>query len=114
MGEQTVVLAEALKTETYLQTIWNAVVNNEPLMQRLLDRSTVVSATILQSNDNPNDIIVVGNTHLYFHPDADHIRLIQGGIVIYWLRYLRNNLIKQVIATQWSSSTYINKIVHLR
>lgn len=79
-----------------MQSIWNAVVDNEPLRERLLDRSTVASATILQSNDNPNEILLVGNTHLYFHPDADHIRLIQGGIVIYWLRDLRNNLIKQV------------------
>lgn len=96
MGEQTIVLAKALKTETYLQSIWNVVGNNKPLCERLLDRSTVASATILQSNDNPNDILLVGNTHLYFHPDADHIRLIQGGIIIYWLRELRNNLLKQV------------------
>lgn len=100
MGEQTIVLAEALKTETYLQPIWNAVVNNEPLSERILDRLTVASAIILLSNDNPNDILLVGNTHLYFHPDADHIRLIQGGIVIYWLRDLRNNLLKQVRSVQ--------------
>lgn len=96
LGEQTILLSEALKTETYLQSIWNAIANNEPLKERLLDRSTVASATTLQSNDNPNEILLVGNTHLYFHPDADHIRLIQGGIVIYWLRHLRHNLIKQV------------------
>lgn len=100
MSEKSILLAKALKKETYLQSIWNAVIDNKPLCERLLDRSTVASATILQSNDNPNDILLVGNTHLYFHPDADHIRLIQGGIVIYWLRHLRDNLLKQVSTVQ--------------
>lgn len=36
-----------------------------------------------------DDILVVANTHLYFHPDADHIRLLHGGIAI---RYLENFL----------------------
>lgn len=100
MGKQRVVLAEILKTETYLQPIWDAVVKNEPLRKRLLDLSTVASATILQSKDNPNEILLVGVTHLYYPPDAEHIRLIQGGIIIYWLRDLRNNLLKEVSTIQ--------------
>lgn len=31
-------------------------------------------------------ILVVGGTHLYFHPDADHVRLLQAGICITLLR----------------------------
>lgn len=65
-------------------------------MKRVLDRSTVASATFLQSVDSTKDIIVVGNTHLYFHPDADHIRLLQGGVIIYWLMDVIKNLKEQV------------------
>lgn len=85
-------MSEVLLTKSYLQPIWNEVKENEKLKERLLDRSTVASATFLQSFDNPNEILLVGNTHLYFHPDADHIRLIQGGIFIYWLNDLKRTL----------------------
>lgn len=62
----------------------------------MLDRSTVASATYLESIDNLNEVLIVGNTHLYFHPDADHIRLIQGGIVIYWLMDIREKIALKV------------------
>lgn len=62
------------------------------MTERLLDRSTIASTTILQSLDNQNEILIVGNTHLYFHPDADHIRLVQGGMFIYWLMDVKKKL----------------------
>ncbi|XP_026738408.1 2',5'-phosphodiesterase 12-like [Trichoplusia ni] len=91
-GEEKIVLSEAVQTESCLQPIWEKIKNNTPLITRLLDRSTVASATYLESIDNVNEVLIVGNTHLYFHPDADHIRLIQGGIVIYWLMDIRKKL----------------------
>ncbi|XP_059048899.1 2',5'-phosphodiesterase 12 [Achroia grisella] len=96
LDEEKILLSDEVKTRLSLQSIWNAIKDNSPLITRLLDRSTVASATILQSFENPNDVIIVGNTHLYFHPDADHIRLIQGGIIVYWLNEIRSNLIKQM------------------
>ncbi|CAH2066567.1 unnamed protein product, partial [Iphiclides podalirius] len=95
LKEETILLADALQSKPCLEDIWKAVQENKLLKDRILDRSTVASATILQSKDDPNKILIVGNTHLYFHPDADHIRLLQGGIVIYWLREIRIKLIKE-------------------
>lgn len=84
-----------LEKESYLKNIFDIIKNNTALMERLLDRSSVASATVLQSIENPNEILVVGNTHLYFHPDADHIRLIQGGIFIYWIGEIKKKLIEK-------------------
>ncbi|XP_026487733.2 2',5'-phosphodiesterase 12 [Vanessa tameamea] len=95
IGEENIFLATALKTETCLKSIWDEIKDNAPLLERILDRSTVASASILQSIENLDEIILVGNTHLYFHPDADHIRLLQGGIIIYWLGDLQKKLRKQ-------------------
>ncbi|XP_063838831.1 2',5'-phosphodiesterase 12 isoform X1 [Ostrinia nubilalis] len=92
LGEEKALIAEVIQTKPYLQEVWNNVKENNKLTERLLDRSTVASATFLQPIENPNEILLVGNTHLYFHPDADHIRLIQGGILIYWLNDVRNTL----------------------
>lgn len=90
-------MSEAIKNEDYLKDIWNTIKDNKPLIDRVLDRSSVASATFLQSVEYPNEIVLVGNTHLYFHPDADHIRLLQGGILIYWLKHIQNQLEKKVI-----------------
>lgn len=81
-----------------MKDIWNKIKDNKPLVERVLDRSTAASATFLQSIENPNEILLVGNTHLYFHPDADHIRLIQGGIVIYWLSDVQKKLTEEVLS----------------
>lgn len=61
---------------TYL---WNTISKNESLTKRLSERGTSLQITILESIEN-NEILLVANTHLYFHPDADHIRLLQAGI----------------------------------
>ncbi|XP_061378254.1 2',5'-phosphodiesterase 12 isoform X2 [Danaus plexippus] len=90
-----ILLAKVLEKESYLKNIFDIIKNNTALMERLLDRSSVASATVLQSIENPNEILVVGNTHLYFHPDADHIRLIQGGIFIYWIGEIKKKLIEK-------------------
>ena len=51
-----------------------------PHVKALLDGLTqVLQVTTLQTNDEGKEPtrIVVGNTHLYFHPRADHIRALQ-------------------------------------
>ncbi|XP_041989188.1 2',5'-phosphodiesterase 12 [Aricia agestis] len=94
--DSSILLADAIKQESYLKPIWHHLESNAPLVERLLDRSTVASASVLQFCDYPDEVLLIGNTHLYFHPDADHIRLIQGGIVIYWLQHLKDDLQKRL------------------
>jgi 2',5'-phosphodiesterase len=43
---------------------------------------------VFDSVDDSNERIVVANTHQYFHPDADHIRLLQTGITLIYLEHL--------------------------
>lgn len=59
--------------------LWCTISKNENLTKRLSERGTSLQITILESIEN-NEILLVANTHLYFHPDADHIRLLQAGI----------------------------------
>ena len=42
---------------------------------------------MLESIEQPGRYICLGNTHLYFHPTADNVRLIQGATA---LRYLQS------------------------
>lgn len=42
---------------------------------------------MLKSNSS-NNYLLVANTHLYFHPDADHIRLLQIGFFMLYVKYI--------------------------
>ncbi|XP_043274609.1 2',5'-phosphodiesterase 12 [Venturia canescens] len=69
--------------------IWQQI-NNDIVKERFVGRNTTVQVTVLRSKDNPNEILVIGNTHLYFQPDADHIRLLQGFYALAYLQEIVN------------------------
>lgn len=78
---QRIVFSERLPEDPLLADIWEKVSKNEQLATRILDRSTTMQINVVESLER-DDVLVVANTHLYFHPDADHIRLLHGGVAI--------------------------------
>ena len=72
---QSIFLPEALNTDPRYNYIKDKVKDQEQLLASLTNRTTTVSISVLQTEDEK--LIIVGNTHLYFSPNADHIRLIQ-------------------------------------
>lgn len=94
------VLSDELNTNCLFSDIWSKIIENKELSERILDRSTVLQVNILESLDN-DEVLIVGNTHLYFHPDADHIRLLQGAVIIRYLEHIihsfRNKVCKDGI-----------------
>lgn len=77
-----------------LEPIRRAIEANNCLAKRFLNRYTVVQMTILRSKLKPNQLLLVANTHLYFHPDADHIRLLQGGVIVKYLEFIRDYILE--------------------
>lgn len=86
------VLSENLDKNPIFADIWQKVATNTNLSSRILDRTTVLQTNVLESLTCGSEIVVVANTHLYFHPDADHIRLIQAGVIIRYLEKFVENL----------------------
>ena len=43
-------------------------------METMMGRTSALQVMLLRSVDHPDRQILVGNTHLYWRPDADHIR----------------------------------------
>ncbi|KAJ9577226.1 hypothetical protein L9F63_006200, partial [Diploptera punctata] len=81
-------LGEELKTNPLFSHIWDKVKVNEALATRISERTTCSQFVILDSVDNPSERVIVANTHQYFHPDADHIRLLQSGMTVIYLEHL--------------------------
>ena len=72
----SVFLPDALHNDSAYSYIMDKVKDNDQLINSLTNRTTTVSLTTLQHSATGN-IVIVANTHLYFEPNADHIRLIQ-------------------------------------
>jgi len=73
------ILSQELPTNSLLSDLWCTVQQNEKLKERLLKRTTACQIVVMDVIGQPKRL-VVANTHLYFHPDADHIRLLQATI----------------------------------
>lgn len=76
-----IVLSEHISTDPIYSDIWEKVQQNTKLCDRILQRTTAVQTLSLASVEH-REIVLVANTHLYFHPDADHIRLLQCGLIM--------------------------------
>lgn len=69
--------------------IRSAIMANEQLKNRFLDVHTILQVCLLKFRDCPDKYLLVANTHLYFAPDADHIRLIQGSVCVKYIEYIK-------------------------
>ena len=75
------IVAEELSTNPLMKDLLDAVQKNEDLSKRILERTTSCQIIVLESVHNAKRL-VVANTHLYFHPNADHIRLLQACVAL--------------------------------
>ena len=76
-------IAENIKTLDVFEELWQKIKNNQKLIERICDRATTLQLNLLKTKNNR--YLLVANTHLYFHPDADHIRLLQMGFAVLFL-----------------------------
>ncbi|KAM4652768.1 2',5'-phosphodiesterase 12 [Discoglossus pictus] len=60
--------------------------------EKVLQRSSVLQVSVLQSTTEPSRKICVANTHLYFHPKGGNIRLIQIAVALTHIRHVAYEL----------------------
>lgn len=86
-------VGENIQSLEILREVNEKLKRNEQLFARVVERSTTLLVVALRSIDDPSQVLVVANTHLYFHPDADHIRLLQAGMCV---KYLQEVILEEV------------------
>jgi len=77
-------ISTGMQTLPFFAQIWQKISSNQALFDRTHDRSTTLQLNLFKLKDQ-DYFILVANTHLYFHPNADHIRLLQAGFSIMYL-----------------------------
>lgn len=88
-------LSENMTKQPYFQELYDKIKDNEKLCERMLSLSTALQVTVLQSKANGR-YLIVANTHLYFHPDADHIRLLQIGFFMLYVKHIYQTTIAEL------------------
>ncbi|XP_065346967.1 2',5'-phosphodiesterase 12 [Cloeon dipterum] len=86
--QEYITLSNEINENPLFESIRNAVHKNEALKSRILDRGSILQVLVLRHNVT-NHIFVIGTTHLYFHPDADHVRLLQAATCLTYLQRKR-------------------------
>ncbi|KAI5705163.1 hypothetical protein M8J76_007443 [Diaphorina citri] len=83
---------ELALNHSYHSDLVSQIKANERLYTRLSERNTTLQTVVLEPlNVNSKRLLYVANTHLYFHPDADHIRLAQSAL---FLAYIQRDITK--------------------
>lgn len=99
LDSEQLVFSQKIDKEPVFAEIWNKINTNPKLAERIKARTTTLQLNVLGSLDN-DEILLIANTHLYFHPDADHIRLLHGCMAIKYLEEYSNQL-KQRVGTSF-------------
>ncbi|XP_017115627.1 2',5'-phosphodiesterase 12 [Drosophila elegans] len=93
LDSQVLHLGSKISVLPVFESLWNKIKTNTQLAERICDRSTTLQTCLLKIRGTEN-YVLVANTHLYFHPDADHIRLLQMGFSMLFIEHLINKAVK--------------------
>ncbi|XP_023221224.1 2',5'-phosphodiesterase 12-like [Centruroides sculpturatus] len=88
ISEHTVMIRNILCNEPIFGEIYKKLAENKSFIERFQARNSILQTVLLESIEKPGKRLLVGNTHLYFHLDADHIRLVQATICFKYLEHL--------------------------
>lgn len=83
-----IVLSQQLQRNSIYRDIWNLIKKRKEVKELFLKQHTSLLVAILKSMET-SDIIIVANTHLYYHSEAGHIRLLQVAMI---LRYIKEKI----------------------
>ncbi|KAJ8258374.1 hypothetical protein COCON_G00173860 [Conger conger] len=86
LSQHDITLREALTSDPIHSELLDKISANPTLKEKVMQRSTGLQVSVLQSVKDPSKKLCVANTHLYWHPKGGHIRLLQAAVA---LRHLR-------------------------
>ncbi|KAK3602054.1 hypothetical protein CHS0354_025231 [Potamilus streckersoni] len=82
IGQHDIIIKDKLETDPSCADILEKTYLYPVLKEILETRTSALQVLALESLDCTGHRLIVANTHLYFHPDASHIRLIQGIVAL--------------------------------
>lgn len=87
----------------------NAIDGNELCKRALCERKTTLQVALVRIKGK-NDYLLIANTHLYFAPGADDIRMLQGYICLKYIEFMKKYYLSDLCAST-DSKPQINVIL---
>ncbi|ESO96768.1 hypothetical protein LOTGIDRAFT_201951 [Lottia gigantea] len=78
-----------IKTGSIYSDIWQKVSELPALKTFFEDRTNILQMGVFECVEKPGHVLCIANTHLFFHPNASHIRLLQIAVC---MRHLQDIL----------------------
>ncbi|XP_069025680.1 2',5'-phosphodiesterase 12 [Embiotoca jacksoni] len=88
LSQHDIVLSEALTSDPVHSELLERVSAHAALKEKILQRSTSLQVSVLEDLNKPGRKVCVANTHLYWHPKAGNVRLIQMGVALRHLSHV--------------------------
>ncbi|KFP99701.1 2',5'-phosphodiesterase 12, partial [Leptosomus discolor] len=92
LSQHDIAFSEALLSDPLHKELCDKLAKYPLVQEKVLQRSSVLQVSVLQSTTDPSRKICVANTHLYWHPKGGNIRLIQIGVALSHIRHVACDL----------------------
>lgn len=92
LSQHDISFQEALKSDPLHKELLEKLALNPLAQEKVLQRSSVLQISVLQSTTDSSKKICVANTHLYWHPKGGYIRLIQMAVALLHIRHVSCDL----------------------
>ncbi|NXF95594.1 PDE12 phosphodiesterase, partial [Eubucco bourcierii] len=96
LTQHDIAFSEALLSDPLQKELCDKLAKYPVVQEKVLQRSSVLQVSVLQSTTDPSRKICVANTHLYWHPKGGNIRLIQIAVALSHLRHIACDLYPSV------------------
>ncbi|NXJ15318.1 PDE12 phosphodiesterase, partial [Odontophorus gujanensis] len=92
LSQHDIAFCEALLSDPLHTELRDKLDQYPAVRDKVLQRSSVLQVSVLQSATDPSRKLCVANTHLYWHPKGGNIRLIQIAVALSHIRYVACDL----------------------
>lgn len=92
MSKFSLVSAESSSLSAFFQNdpscadLYKGLMLSPFFFQEVMKKHNVILSAFLKSKEMPDHYLLVANTHLYYHPKGDHVRLMQIAIAMNFLK----------------------------
>ena len=86
MTEERTVISDFFTSDPSCSALLNELKKAPIFLQQVTRKSSIVLVVLLRSLESPESYVLVANTHLYYHPKGDHVRLVQAAVLVNYLQ----------------------------
>ncbi len=86
MAQESISISEFFASDPSCSEMLRELQGAPIFLNQVTKKSSIILVVLLRSVECPSNYLLVANTHLYYHPKGDHVRLVQAAVMVNYLR----------------------------